>query len=383
MLGDSIFVQKLVQHCEVERPTQASIAACCKEILQHFKFDCVFVAYSTSPEVAPTALGYEGKEEIMDTCLYRLGAEERVSLSHLPIKFFSDMTGKPVFNKSGSLRIQKPNSGIFLAYFRAKHDFILLGCAHQDSRAYEQELLTDLTNIWKSWQETLRETVHKILKSGKIEAPQTTTMAVEAPKPETKTHEKAELLFSDKALTQPLVKGSAAAINLKVIEKVDDTRRPVVLVDEVTRLFNRDYFEECIAIEVERAKRYSRNVSLLFLSVTFLDQSSASKNENFIATQVAEILSKSLRRVDIICRLDKNKYGIILPDTANNTYGIIAKRVFRFYKQIMGENPPVFLNISASTYPKHAGNHLLLFENAEKLLLQAQEVGPNKAVLPE
>ena len=98
---------------------------------------------------------------------------------------------------------------------------------------------------------------------------------------------------------------------------------------------------------------------------------------------MADILFKSLRRVDIICRLDKHKYGIILPDTDNNTYGIIAKRVFKFYKLIMGEAPPVFLNISASTYPKHAGNHLLLLENTEKLLVQAQEVGPNKAVLPE
>jgi GGDEF domain-containing protein len=154
-------------------------------------------------------------------------------------------------------------------------------------------------------------------------------------------------------------------------------------VDEVTRLFNRDYFEECLAIEVERAKRYSRNVSLLYLGVTPQSGGMTRLEENVTATQVAEILGLSLRKVDVICRLEPSQYGIILPDTADNTYGIIAKRVFKFFKQVMGENPPVFLNISASTYPKHAGNHLLLMKNAEDLLEQARQVGPNKAVLPE
>jgi diguanylate cyclase (GGDEF)-like protein len=158
-------------------------------------------------------------------------------------------------------------------------------------------------------------------------------------------------------------------------------RRPVLLVDEVTRLFNRNYFEESLLIEVERAKRYSRSVSLMFLEVT--PMAPLGPKENEVANQVAEILSISLRQVDVICRLDANRYGIILPDTANHTYGIIAKRIFKYYKQIMGDQSPVYINLSASTYPQHVGNHLELYENTEKLLAQAKVAGPNKAVLPE
>ncbi len=372
MISETLLIQKLIDQCRQSRPTQASLAACCKEILQNFKFDCVFIACSNTPEESPAPLAFEGKEEIMDTCFYRLGVEERVTLSKLPLKVFLDMTGKPVFNKSGSLRIQKPFSGIFLVFNLPKQDFLLLGCAHQDSRPYEQELLTDLTNIWKPWQESLLKAVHLIKKSGKVEDPKAGIPAGIPPAFEERPKNKAE---------NPPV--SAPVTTVRPEKEDNDHKRPVVLVDEVTRLFNKDYFEECLAIEVERAKRYSRHVSLLFLSVTPIDPVTAKLIENTTATQVADILYKSLRRVDIICRLDKNRYGIILPDTDNQTYGIIAKRIFKFYKQIMGDGPPVFLNISASTYPKHAGNHLLLFENAEKLLQQAQEVGPNKAVLPE
>jgi diguanylate cyclase (GGDEF)-like protein len=155
----------------------------------------------------------------------------------------------------------------------------------------------------------------------------------------------------------------------------------MMLVDEVTRLFNKAYFEESLAIEVERAKRYGRNVSLLFLEVTPL--APLGTQENQVANQVAEILSNSLRRVDVICRLDSTRYAIVLPDTANNTYGIIAKRIFKYFKQVMGDQPLVYINLSASTFPQHVENHLALYEHTENLLTQAKAAGPNKAVLPD
>jgi diguanylate cyclase (GGDEF)-like protein len=371
----SALANKIISYCKTIPSSQDALAACCKEILQQYKFECVFIAYSSKPEEGPVPLAFSGKEEIVDNCLYRLGIEERIALSKMPLKAYSDITGKPLFNKSGSLRIQKPNGGVFLVYHRPKQDFLLLGCAHQDPRAYDQELLDALTNLWKPCQEILCETVHRTKSAVKETTPAPAVVTKGGATAETQSNPTAD------TVKKPSEEGSAT---VPEFEKMDHPpARPVILVDEVTRLFNKDYFEECLAIEVERAKRYSRHVSLVFLSVTPLEGMAEKMDENKVATQIAEILNKSLRRVDIICRLEKNKYGIILPDTANNTYGIIAKRVFKFFKQIMGDVAPVFLNISASTYPKHAGNHLLLFENAEKLLLQAQGVGPNKAVLPE
>src|SRR5581483_9189050 len=284
----------------------------------------------------------------------------------LPLKAYLDMTGKPVFNKAGSLRIQKPNSGIFMVLNRPKKNYILFGCAHQNSQPYEQKTLEELSSIWKNWQEPLESAVKRLDDHS-------------APSPVLKTEER---------LLEPKPEHLAGPVHLRppentITESQNDGRRPVVLVDEVTRLYNKAYFTECLGIEVERAKRYSRWMSLVFLSVAPVEGVAVKVDDNLVAIQIAEILSKSLRRVDVICRLDKHKYGIILPDTANNTYGIIAKRIFKYFKQIMGDTPSVFLNISASTYPKHAADHIALLENTEKLLLQAQEVGPNKAVLPE
>jgi diguanylate cyclase (GGDEF)-like protein len=359
-------IEKLISRCSQPPIHQSNLVSCCKDVLVNFNFDCVFLAHASGPEEALSIVALDGKEEVMDTCLYRLGVEERNALSKLPLKTYLDITGKPVFNKSGSLRIQKPNSGVFMVLNRAKKSYLLFGCAHQNSQAYDHKMLEELSALWKHWQEPLEKAISKVVNTEKKDGGGERFVEQTVVKDET---------------SLPTLTDSFATS--KSPENKNAGRRPVILVDEVTRLFNRDYFIECLSIEVERAKRYSRLMSLVFLSVSPVEGGSNPVNENLVATQVAEILFKSLRRVDVICRLDKNKYGIILPDTANNTYGIIAKRIFKYFKQIMGDTPPVFLNISASTYPKHAEDHQALLENAEKLLTQAREVGPNKAVLPE
>jgi diguanylate cyclase (GGDEF)-like protein len=345
----------LHKHCERDPVTTEALNACCAEINKRFGFDSVFLARSGAPEEALASLALDGKDEVMETCLYRLGVEEKISLAKVPVKTYQDMTGKPVFNKAGSLRIQKPNSGVFMVLHQPGKNYLLFGCAHQNSQKYETALLAQLSEIWGSWQVFLLEALQRLGQPKPAPAP------TPAPVPSA----------TEKPSATPKPKNASG-----------EGQRPLVLVDEETRLFNKEYFSECLSIEVERAKRYSRNLSLMFMSVSPVPGAGGAV-EGTVAHQITEILSKSLRRVDVICRIEKDKYGLILPDTANNTYGIIAKRVFKHFKQIMGDNPGIFLNISACTFPKHAADHVGLLDNAEKLLAQAKGVGPNKAVLPE
>lgn len=344
----------LHKHCEQDPVTTGALNACCAEINKRFGFDSVFLARSGAPEETLVSLALDGKDEVMETCLYRLGVEERISLAKVPVKTYQDMTGKPVFNKAGSLRIQKPNSGVFLVLHQPGKNYLLFGCAHQNSQKYETSLLTQLSEIWGSWQVFLLDALQR------LEHPKPASVPTPVPSQ------------AEKPSASPKSKSVST-----------EGQRPLVLVDEETRLFNKEYFSECLSIEVERAKRYSRNLSLMFLSVSPVPGAGPEGADRTVASQITEILSKSLRRVDVICRIEKDKYGLILPDTANNTYGIIAKRVFKHFKQILGDNPGIFLNISACTFPKHAADHVGLLDNAEKLLAQAKGVGPNKAVLPE
>ena len=77
MIAETIFIEKLNYRLKKSHPTEEDIALCCKDILENFKFDCVFIAFSPTPEGIPVKIALDGNEEIMDICLYRLGVEER------------------------------------------------------------------------------------------------------------------------------------------------------------------------------------------------------------------------------------------------------------------------------------------------------------------
>ena len=358
MTTASDLLDKFILLCKKNPPTLDALKDCCSEIIERYKFDGAFIASSDAPEGELVPLVAAGKEEFVDICIYRLGVEEKTALTKLPIKVFSDITGKPIFNKTGSLRMQKPSSGLFMAYNTPGKEFLLLACGHMDSRTYDTSLVQDLSQIWTMWKELLSGTIANI---------------------------------NLRAQPAPMIPAPSVAPGFSVPSGPAFDPEPISpglphrsthLVDEVTRLYNKSYFDESLSIEVERAKRYSRSLCVLMLSVGRVD-SNGSLDENRVAAHIAEVLIQSLRRVDVICRTTKDQYAIILPDTATNTCGIIAKRVFKFFKQVMGEQPPVFINLSASAYPESSTDSKGLYEKAASLLQQAKNAGPNKAVLSD
>ncbi len=367
----SELLDKLILACKKNPPSADNLKDACSEIMTQYQFDTVFVAAAATPEEELIPITFAGNADVMDASLYRLGPEEKVALTRLPIKVYTDITGKPTFNQYGSLRMQKPKSAMFMVYNTPGKEYLLLGCGHVDSRTYALPLVQDVSQVWTMWKELLSGTVEKIAKAKMAPpaaAPPPVAPSAAAPSASNAASAKARSLEEIVEEEQQLLPGVP--------------NRSTHLVDSVTRLYNRSYFDESLGIEVERARRYSRNMCLLILSVGFTE-GEARPDENLVAAHIAEVLIKSLRRVDVLCRVSPNQYAIVLPDTATNTCGIIAKRVFKFFKQILGTTPAVYINLSASSYPENSTDPKGLYEKAMTLLQQAQQAGPNKAVLSD
>lgn len=366
-------LDKLIQACQKQPPSLDHLETCCAEIMGQYQFDTVFVASAPSAEDELVPLVTAGNWEVMEAAIYRLGAEEKTALTRLPVKVFTDITGAPTFNQYGSLRMQKPKSAIFLVYNVPGKEYLLLGCGHQDSRIYALPLIQDMSQLWTLWKELLCVTIAKIAlsKSTKNGPGQKTV----SPAPvSTSAPKVSPVSIPLVPLTAPKEEARPSALG--------KSRRSTLLVDEVTRLYNRSYFDESLTVEVARAKRYSRNLSLLLLRVGNQKTVSTEVRDQ-IAAHIAEVLIKSLRLVDVICRLSEDEYAIILPDTATNTCGIIGKRVFKYFKQMLAGEPSVFINMGAAAFPENSTESKGLFEKAAELLEQARQAGPNKAVLTD
>jgi diguanylate cyclase (GGDEF)-like protein len=365
----SEILDRLILNCKKNPPSFDHLKDCCSEIMTQYQFDSVFVASARTPEEELVPIVSAGNSEVVDACLYRLGVEEKTALTRLPIKVYTDITGKPTFNQYGSLRMQKPKSGMFMVYNTPGKEYLLLGCGHMDSRTYALPLVQDVSQLWTMWKELLSGTIDRISKA----------KAVPEPSPVSPAPSSAARVAPGDSPHKQEADGNFDA-EQQLLPGVPN--RSTHLVDAVTRLYNRSYFDESLSIEVERARRYSRNMCLLILSVG-ITEGSSKPDENLVAAHIAEVLIKSLRRVDVLCRVAKDQYAIVLPDTATNTCGIIAKRVFKYFKQILGDTPAVFINLSASSYPENSTDPKGLYEKAMTLLQQAQQAGPNKAVLSD
>lgn len=100
--------------------------------------------------------------------------------------------------------------------------------------------------------------------------------------------------------------------------------------DFLTRLFNHGYFHERLTDEIDRAKRYNRNLCLMILDVdrfkTINDTFSHPVGDG-ILRQLASLLKENIRSIDVAARYGGDEFAIIMPETDVDTGVEIAERI--------------------------------------------------------
>jgi diguanylate cyclase (GGDEF)-like protein len=90
-------------------------------------------------------------------------------------------------------------------------------------------------------------------------------------------------------------------------------------IDELTGLANRRQFQRSLEREIQRARRYDRQVTLALFDVDFFkkynDSCGHQAGDAALAT-IGAILRASLREVDIVARYGGEEFAVILPETA-------------------------------------------------------------------
>jgi diguanylate cyclase (GGDEF)-like protein len=102
--------------------------------------------------------------------------------------------------------------------------------------------------------------------------------------------------------------------------------RKLVLLDELTGLYNADHFREQLAIETGKGKRYGHPTSLLVVDIDGLaDQDPLEQDK--VRVRTASFLLSNLRRVDTVYRVATNRFVGILPETPPAGAMVAAERV--------------------------------------------------------
>jgi diguanylate cyclase (GGDEF)-like protein len=106
--------------------------------------------------------------------------------------------------------------------------------------------------------------------------------------------------------------------------------RAVSLVDALTGIHNRKFMEERLPLEIKRANRYQRPLSIIL--VGFERIAEFRRGQGIFATEkllqaAASSLDEAIRKdIDWVARWDEQRFLVLLPETAAADAAIVAKR---------------------------------------------------------
>jgi diguanylate cyclase (GGDEF)-like protein len=189
--------------------------------------------------------------------------------------------------------------------------------------------------------------------------------------------------FFARTETQPLESVAdifASAIqNAHYVQKV----KQLAYLDGLTGIFNRRYFEIRVSEEIERARRYNTDLSVIIVDV---DKFKA-LNDDFghllgdeVLRQVSSLLSRHVRKIDVVCRYGGEEFVILLPQTTSQQALIVADKLRTIVAEWQFPGVPRALTISGGVamYPDHGSTRDQIVKAADAALYTAKQAGRNR-----
>jgi len=187
---------------------------------------------------------------------------------------------------------------------------------------------------------------------------------------------------ADLAALQGLVGHLALVIERATMyEKMQE----LVITDDLTKLFNTRYMNRTLETEVLRCERYKTSLSLIFLDVDYFK----SINDNHghlvgskVLVEMAQLLIRHLRDVDIVARYGGDEFVIILPQTPPQYAVQIAERLRKLIEQHVflrkeGLNLKLTASFGVASYPDSAKSKEDLLRLADEAMYRVKHKSRN------
>jgi diguanylate cyclase (GGDEF)-like protein len=196
------------------------------------------------------------------------------------------------------------------------------------------------------------------------------------------------LSTEDRLVLQAVASELVVAVENSQLYKL--TKR-LSITDELTGLFNYRYLQQRLDDEIERAKRYSRSLSLLMLDTDdfkkFNDTYGHIAGDQALA-DIGAVLRTAVREIDIVCRYGGEEFSVVLPETDAEGAFVVAEKVreavaaHSFADGQGNRGVRVTVSIGLSTFPSSAADREELLRQADDALYQAKHLGRDRVRAP-
>ncbi|MEE8484568.1 MAG: diguanylate cyclase [Nitrospinota bacterium] len=178
---------------------------------------------------------------------------------------------------------------------------------------------------------------------------------------------------------------ASAVSNVMKHKKIEE----MAITDGLTGLYNHRYFYEMLQAEFERATRYGSGLSVIITDIDYfkkINDTYGHLSGDMILREIAKILKKHTRKVDLVARYGGEEFTLLLPETGKEKAAQVAERIRKDVesRKFKGEKEMITVTISLGVEDLNnpeikTCNDVVRF--ADNKLYQAKEGGRNRVIV--
>ncbi len=162
----------------------------------------------------------------------------------------------------------------------------------------------------------------------------------------------------------------------------------LAILDELTGLYNRRYFERHAALMLQKATEQGRHLAMVMLDIDFFKPVNDTYGHDvgdLVLKEFAERLKRSIRGVDLACRYGGEEFVILMPDANHSQAHNIAERVRAAIAEMPfevgnGLKIKVTVSVGVALNERFGDTPETLLKRADVALYRAKEMGRNQVV---
>lgn len=174
--------------------------------------------------------------------------------------------------------------------------------------------------------------------------------------------------------------------NLLHSKKMFDEMVRLSIIDGLTHVYNRRYFQHRLIDEFERSKRYKHDFCCMIIDIDHFKKINDSRGHpvgDSVIKKIAAILRRNTRGADVLCRYGGDEFGMLLPETNFKGAFVTAERIRRVVEKAEFGDSKSSLSITlscgiSSLVENGAMNMEELLTQADVALYQAKKAGRNR-----
>jgi diguanylate cyclase (GGDEF)-like protein len=161
-------------------------------------------------------------------------------------------------------------------------------------------------------------------------------------------------------------------------------------IDSLTGVYNRQFLDRQLPVEIERAMRSGSALSMLVIDVDNFkrinDELGHKKGDEALVA-ITDLVRRNLRKVDMPFRYGGEEIVILLPGTPEFEALHTAERLrrvvsqYRGFKDGVGKVRDLSVSVGVAVYPDTARGGEQLFSQADEAMYRAKQRGKNQVVL--